>query len=129
MEKEKKATVDLVKNPFSADKNLDIPMPKIYFDEEVFDFGEINQGELVTHDFWIKNIGNDDLIINSAKGTCGCTVPEWSKEPILPGEKSKIKVTFNSSGKKGVQSKKVTIVTNAIPNIKVLTIKGNIVVP
>ena len=129
MEKDNKATVDLVKNPLSADKNLDIPMPKIYLAEDVFDFGEINQGELVTHDFLIKNIGNDNLIINSAKGTCGCTVPEWPKDPILPGQESKIKVTFNSSGKKGVQSKQVTLVTNAIPNIKVLTIKGNIVVP
>ena len=90
---------------------------------------KINQGESVTHDFLIKNIGNDNLIINSAKGTCGCTVPEWPKDPILPGQESKIKVTFNSSGKTGIQSKQVTLVTNAIPNIKVLTIKGSIVIP
>ena len=103
-------------------------MPKLYLEEEEFDFGEIKQGESVTHEFVIKNIGDDNLVISSAKGTCGCTVPEWPKEPLLPGEESKIKVTFNSSGKNGAQSKQVTLVTNAIPNIKVLTIKGNIIV-
>lgn len=123
-----KTTVDLVKNPLSADKNYDVPMPKLSLEEDVFNFGEISQGESVSHEFIIKNTGDDNLVISSAKGTCGCTVPEWPREPILPGKESKIKVTFNSSGKKGLQTKQVTLVTNAIPNIKVLTIKGNIVV-
>ena len=98
-------------------------------DEESYDFGDIIQGESVTHEFSIKNIGNDKLLINSAKGSCGCTVPVWPKEPILEGEESTIKVTFNSAGKKGRQNKTVTLVTNAIPNTKVITIKGNIIIP
>ena len=76
-----------------------------------------------------QNIGDDKLLINSAKGSCGCTVPVWPKEPILEGEESTIKVTFNSSGKQGRQNNTVTLVTNAIPNTKVITIKGNVLVP
>ena len=126
---DKKITTDLVKNPLSANPNHTVTMPKIQMDEESYDFGDIIQGESVTHEFSIKNIGNDKLLINSAKGSCGCTVPVWPKEPILEGEESTIKVTFNSAGKKGRQNKTVTLVTNAIPNTKVITIKGNIIIP
>ena len=104
-------------------------MPQIQMYEDSYDFGDIIQGESVTHEFIIKNIGNDKLLINSAKGSCGCTVPVWPKEPILEGEESIIKVTFNSAGKKGKQNKTVTLVTNVIPNTKVITINGNVIVP
>lgn len=126
---DKKNTTDLVKNPFSANSNHIATMPKIQMVEDSYDFGDIIQGESVTHEFVIKNIGNDKLIITSAKGSCGCTVPAWPKEPILEGEESTIKVTFNSSGREGIQSKTVTLVTNAIPNTKVITINGNIIIP
>ena len=126
---DKKITTDLIKNPLSANPNHTATMPKIQMDEESYDFGDIIQGESVTHDFIIKNIGNDKLLINSAKGSCGCTVPVWPKEPILEGEESTIKVTFNSAGKKGRQNKTVTLVTNAIPNTKVITINGNVIIP
>ena len=104
-------------------------MPKIQMDEESFDFGEMQQGESVTHDFVLKNIGDANLIISTAKGSCGCTVPEWPKEPIAKGEQATIKVTFNSAGKSGKQNKTVTLVTNAIPNTKVITIIGNVIIP
>ena len=126
---DKKITTDLVKNPLSANPSHTATMPKIQMDEESYDFGDIIQGESVTHDFIIKNIGNDKLLIHSVKGSCGCTVPVWSKEPILEGEESIIKVTFNSAGKKGRQNKTVTLVTNAIPNTKVITINGNVIIP
>ena len=126
---DKKITTDLVKNPLSANPNHTATMPKIQMAEESYDFGDIIQGESVTHEFIIKNIGNDKLLINSAKGSCGCTVPVWPKEPILEGEESTIKVTFNSAGKKGRQNKTVTLLTNAIPNTKVITINGNVIVP
>ena len=77
----------------------------------------------------LKNIGDASLIISSAKGSCGCTVPDWPKEPILKTEEARIKVTFNSGNKKGKQNKTVTLVTNAIPSTKVLTIKGTVLVP
>ena len=126
---DKKITTDLIKNPLSANPNYRVTMPKIQMDEESYDFGDIIQGQSVNHDFIIKNIGNDKLLINSAKGSCGCTVPVWPKEPILEGEESTIKVTFNSAGKKGRQNKTVTLLTNAIPNTKVITINGNVIVP
>ena len=126
---DKKITTDLVKNPLSANPDPTIMMPKIQLEEDNFDFGDILQGASVTHYFMIKNIGRDDLLISSVKGSCGCTVSEWPKDPILPGEKSNIKVTFNSTGKKGRQKKTITLLTNSIPNTKVITISGNVIIP
>ena len=126
----KKITADLVKSPLTADKDAkEVAMPRIEVDTDVYDFIEIIQGESVNVEFLLKNIGDAPLLIRSAKGSCGCTVPQWPKEPISEGEKVIIKVTFNSAGKKGSQNKTVTLVTNAIPSTKVLTIKGNVIVP
>ena len=123
-------TTDLVKNPLTADKNAkEVAMPRIELDTDVYDFTEITQGESVSAEFALKNIGDAPLLIRSAKGSCGCTVPQWPKEPVLEGEKTIIRVTFNSVGKKGNQNKTVTLVTNAIPSTKVLTIKGNVILP
>ena len=127
---DKAITTDLVSSPLTANQSAEkVLTPKIQMDEESFDFGEMQQGESVTHDFVLKNIGDDNLIISSAKGSCGCTVPEWPKEPIAEGEEVIIKVTFNSAGKSGKQNKTVTLVTNAIPNTKVITIIGNVIIP
>ena len=127
---EQKITTDLVKSPFSADKNAkEVAMPRIEVDTDIYDFIEITQGESVSAEFVLKNTGDAPLLIRSAKGSCGCTVPQWPKEPVLEGEKTIIRVTFNSVGKKGNQNKTVTLVTNAIPSTKVLTIKGNVIVP
>ena len=122
------ASADLVKNHQSLNNDSkEIIQPIIEILESEYDFGIIKQGEKATHDYKIKNIGNSDLLITSAKGSCGCTVPEWPKEPIRPGSVAKIKVTFDSKGKIGKQSKRVTLMTNAIPNVKILTIKGEII--
>ena len=125
---DKKLSADLVKNHQSLNNDSkEIIQPIIEILESEYDFGIIKQGEKATHDYKIKNIGNSDLLITSAKGSCGCTVPEWPKEPIRPGSIAKIKVTFDSKGKIGKQSKRVTLMTNAIPNVKILTIKGEII--
>ena len=125
---DKKLSTDLVKNHQSLNNDSkEIIQPIIEILESEYDFGIIKQGEKATHDYKIKNIGNSDLLITSAKGSCGCTVPEWPKEPIRPGSVAKIKVTFDSKGKIGKQSKRVTLMTNAIPNVKILTIKGEII--
>ena len=127
---DKAITTDLVNSPLTENQSAEkVLTPKIQMNEESFDFGEMQQGESVTHDFVLKNIGDANLIISTAKGSCGCTVPEWPKEPIAKGEQATIKVTFNSAGKSGKQNKKVTLVTNAIPNTKVITITGNVIVP
>ena len=127
---DKKITTDLVNNPLTAEKNADqVDMPKIELSQDFFDFGEMNQKESVSTDFVIKNTGDAPLLIRSAKGSCGCTVPEWPKEPVAVGEEAVVKVTFNIGNKKGKQNKTVTLVTNAIPSTKVLTIKGTVLVP
>ena len=99
------------------------------FDVETYDFGTIKQGESVTYDFSFTNVGKDPLIITEAHGSCGCTVPVWPKEPLKKGDKGQIKVTFNSTGKMGLQDKTVTITSNAKGGPKVLHLKGNVEAP
>jgi hypothetical protein len=96
------------------------------FEEIEWNFGEINQGESVEYAFNFTNTGSDPLIITSAKGSCGCTVPVWPREPVAPGESGVIDVKFNSKGKKGKQNKRVTLITNMVPSQKVLTVKGQV---
>ena len=128
-DQKKEASIDLIKNPLTAEKNAkELLMPKIKLESDVYDFLEIKQGESVSTEFILNNIGDAPLLIRSAKGSCGCTVPEWPREPILAGESATIKVTFNSAGKKGRQNKTITLVTNTIPNTKVLRIIGNVLV-
>ena len=128
-DKEQKITTDLVQSPLTADKNADkVVMPKIDVEQDFFDFGEMNQDESVSTEFRLKNIGDGPLLIRSAKGSCGCTVPEWPREAVAAGRDAIIKVTFNSGKKEGKQNKTVTLVTNAIPSTKVLTIKGTVLV-
>ncbi len=124
-------TTDLINNPNTAstksgDKDM---MPYFEFEEEVKSFGQITQGETVSTSFRFRNVGQSDLIISSAQGSCGCTIPEWPKEPIKPGEYSVIDVTFNSTGKSGMQNKTITLVANTIPNTKVIALKGKVLVP
>jgi len=104
----------------------EIPTTIMEFETTEFDFGEITAGEKVIHTFIFKNTGDTPLIISNAKGSCGCTVPFWPKEPIAPGESGEIEVQFDSKGKKGKQSKRVTITANTNPIHTYLTIKGAI---
>jgi len=103
--------------------------PVITFEEEEHDFGTIQQGDKVVHDFKFKNTGEADLTITSARGSCGCTVPEYPKTPIKVGETANIKVSFNSAGKQGETSKTVTLLCNTKEGNKILKIKANIEVP
>ena len=95
--------------------------------DETINFGEIIQGKDKNIEFIIQNTGTGDLIITNAKASCGCTQLEYPKEIIKPGNKERIKVTFNSN-KIGEQKKNITLTTNATPSIKILTIEG-IVLP
>ena len=96
------------------------------FSNTVWDFGQINQGESVDHVFTFINTGSEPLIISNAKGSCGCTVPEWPKEPIPPNGTGEIAVEFNSGEKKGRQNKTVTLTSNCTPNTTILRVVGNI---
>ena len=80
-------------------------------------------------EFLIKNTGDGDLIISDVNTSCGCTVPSWPNHVIKKGVTEKVRVSFNSEGKIGPQSRKVTLQTNATPSIKILTITGTVIVP
>ncbi|MEO9872768.1 DUF1573 domain-containing protein [Ekhidna sp.] len=103
------------------------PLPAITFSEELHDFGTIKDGDVVEHVFTFVNEGQAPLIISDAKATCGCTVPEWPKEPIPVGETGEIKVRFNSKNKPGVQNKTVTLTSNTWPTTQRVRIKANVV--
>jgi hypothetical protein len=118
-----------VMNSKSADGSNNSSLPDIKFEEETHDFGRITQGEKVTYAFKFKNTGGANLIISSANGSCGCTIPSYPKKPISPGEEALIDVVFASEGKSGVVEKSVTLVTNCEPSTKIIYIKANIIVP
>ena len=101
--------------------------PVLKFDKLVYDFGKIKEGEKVGYDFVFTNTGKTPLIISNAVASCGCTVPEIPKEPILAGEKGKINVIFNSVGKSGLQNKVVTITANTIPAHSELQLIGEVI--
>jgi hypothetical protein len=103
--------------------------PEMTFQEEEHDFGTIQQGDKPSCEFEFKNTGEADLIITSARGSCGCTVPDYPKTPIKAGESGKIKVSFDSKGKSGPTAKTVTILCNTKEGNKILKIKSNIEVP
>jgi hypothetical protein len=100
---------------------------KIVFETNTFEFGKINQGEIVKHTFNFKNDSDEPLIISSAQASCGCTIPSYPKDPIAPGQEGKIDVQFNSTGKQGVQNKSITITANTVPNITTLLLKGEVI--
>ncbi len=127
-EHSKDVDTDLVNNSASAGGSSSSELPEIKFQQKEHDFGKITQGEKVRTEFVFENIGDVNLIISDARGSCGCTVPEWPRKPIAPGEKGVIKVEFNSEGKSGVQEKSITIVTNGEPATRILKIKADIVV-
>jgi len=120
----------LINNPNTASNPSGVvegPISEITFQEEEFDFGDINAGDIVTHIFKFKNSGDAPLIIESATASCGCTVPKWPKEPIPPGGESEIEVRYDSKNKAGIQQKTVTIRANTQPNITKLTINSNVI--
>lgn len=97
--------------------------PKMTFQKTMWDFGTITEGERVEHTFKFVNDGKSDLVVSSATASCGCTIPEWPKEPIAPGEEGEIKVEFNSTGKSDMVTKDITILANTNPVKTILQIK------
>ena len=101
--------------------------PEFSFNEVFHNFGDVAEGEVVTHIFEFTNSGQAPLVITNAQGSCGCTVPEWPRTPIAPGESGTIKVSFNSQNRSGRQDKTVTLSANTVPNTKVLKITSNVI--
>ena len=102
-------------------------LTEMAFSKKTFDFGSINQGDIVSTQFEFTNSGKKDLIITEAVGSCGCTVPDYPKDVIKPGEKGRIKVSFNSTGKSGMQNKTVTLTANTKVGAEIVTIKANVI--
>ncbi len=100
--------------------------PVITFEESSKDFGDITQGDKVEHVFKLENTGKAPLVISNVAATCGCTVPNWPKEPIAPGKTAEIKVTFNSAGKMGKQNSVVRIYSNASEPIEKVSMISNV---
>ncbi len=118
---------DLVYNPVRVDGSIDSSfLPVITWDQTVFDYGVINEGDIVETEFKFTNTGTAPLLIVNATSTCGCTVPEWPDKQILPDSSGKVVVKFDSKNKEGVQNKEVTIFANTYPNRSTITIKGKV---
>ncbi len=132
--KENKKTGDEynIDNPITAENVNDKEkstdgMPVMTFMETEYNFGTVIQGEKVAHKFKFKNTGEGNLVISSVKPSCGCTSPEWTREPIKPGEEGYIKLTFDSSNRFGIQNKNARISANTNPNEHVLYIRCDVV--
>ena len=115
---------------FAIQGNAQFESPNIEFEEKIFDFGEvIESGGPVAHNFKFVNTGFVPLIINNVRTSCGCTTPEWTKEPVMPGQMGSIKVLFNPRSRPGPFDKTVTIKSNAEKSSVILRIKGNVITP
>lgn len=109
----------------AADNSNNPNAPEITFESEVHDFGTIPYASAATFDFKFTNTGKEPLIISGARGSCGCTVPKWSKEPILKGQTGNINVSYDTK-RVGPFTKTVTVNSNAKTPVKVITIKGSV---
>ena len=98
----------------------------IKFKSESHDFGKIEEGVQATHTFEFTNTGTAPVVISNAQASCGCTTPDWSKEPIMPGKTGKVTASFNSQGRPGNFSKTVTVISNSETPQIVLSIKGEV---
>ena len=112
--------------PPPQEKKVNEKAGKFKFKEETHDFGEVPEGPTAEFDFEFTNVGKEPIIISEAHGSCGCTVPKWPQEPILPKKKGVIHVTYNTTGRPGPIMKDVTINSNAQQSPMVLHIRGNV---
>ena len=100
--------------------------PIIALTNDTFSFGEAKEGDKVSHEFEFTNEGKTPLIISSVNASCGCTTPNYPKQPIKPGETSKIEVVFDTKNQPGMQHKVITMISNAHPNRTLFHLKGEV---
>lgn len=100
----------------------------IEFESKAYSFGQVVKGEIVEHSYFFTNTGNIDLIIEEVDPSCGCTTPEWTKEPVKPGEKGKIKVRFDTQHQSlGNKTKQVAVYSNTSPTRNILQFSAQVV--
>ena len=113
--------------PVAPEQKPEGPLPILSFETTDHDFGTIKEGQVVEYTYAFKNTGEAPLIIQSAQGSCGCTVPEWSKDPIHVGGTGFVKAKFGSNGKPNIQNKTVTVTSNTYPKKTTLRFKAMVV--
>ena len=111
-----------------AAKAIQVGGAEISFEKEVHDYGFMEQNGNGQCEFVFTNTGTEPLLITNARGSCGCTVPDWPREPIAPGASSAIKVKYDTK-RLGLINKSVTITSNAETSTKIIRIKGEIKAP
>lgn len=115
----------IIRSPVSADGTVDSEnVAKMEFEQPIFEFGEVDEGAVINHEFKFVNNGKVPLVIQNAHSTCGCTIPDWPKEMIAPGESAVIKVEFNTKGKSEFQEKPVIITANTYPSVTKVFLRG-----
>lgn len=107
--------------------NKILAQPVLEIKELNYDFGKIQEGNIATHEFIVKNTGNQPLLINSVRASCGCTTPYWTKEPILPGKSGVVTAAYNSKNRPGMFKKSISIFTNAVKPVQTIYIQGVVV--
>jgi hypothetical protein len=118
----------IIRSPATASGPMDtVNVAKLEFVEPRFDFGEVFEGDVVSHKYAFTNTGKVPLLISDARSTCGCTVPVYPKEPIQPGEGGQIEVVFSTADKPGDQEKAVTITANTYPNQTRIFLAGHVI--
>jgi hypothetical protein len=113
-----------------AEPVSNLPLTTAEFIEDNHNFGEIPEGDKVSHTFKFKNTGSNPLKVENVKPSCGCTTPDWSREDVAPGAEGFVTVEFDSKGKTGVQKKSVTVTfANTDPKNKMLQFQGEVIAP
>ncbi|HEY9178501.1 MAG TPA: DUF1573 domain-containing protein [Flavipsychrobacter sp.] len=128
-EKDGLLSADLVTNPHSA-KGLDTAiynqLPTMDFEDTVHHFGNLEEGVKASYSFEFVNNGKTPLIVSAAKGSCGCTVAEYPRDPVHPGASGIIQVLFDTYGKPGHQEKSIALTTNSKRGVHMLYIKAEV---
>lgn len=119
-------TPDLNATPAAPETKPDGPLPSFNFERTEYDFGDIKEGQKVAYTYKFTNTGTAPLIVQSVQPSCGCTAPDWSKEPIPVNGTGFVKVEFDSNGKVGVQNKSVTVNANTWPKTRVLKFSARV---
>ncbi len=117
----------IIRNPVSAEGPQDTStLAKIKFENVEFDFGTVKEGVIIEHVFKFTNVGKAPLVIQDARSSCGCTTPEWSKDPIPVGGQGEILARFNTEGKTEGQHKTITVQTNTFPSETKISLQGTV---
>lgn len=115
----------IIRSPVSGDGTVDsVNVAKIEFEQPIFEFGEVDEGAVVKHEFKFVNKGKVPLTIQNAHSTCGCTIPDWPKDLIPPGEGGVIKVEFDTKGRSEFQEKPIIITANTYPSVTKIFVRG-----